>query len=233
MNYKVAIIGTGPVASILAHRIPASVRKVIIGRSKAEAARLADEVGGVASEQMSAVRGCRVVLLALDGAALPQALAEIRPHLDEGAVVVNMAADLLTDEIGVDLEGARLVAAKLIGHPREMELGTPGVVLLDRAGPEEAALLEPLLAGVGPIARGGERQAARALEAIARTVSRAVEEMRGQLAEAGLAGDLVRVAIGATAPGVLRDLARDGALPDAAVRHEMGAGEGAASGVFI
>lgn len=231
MNYKVAIIGTGPVASILAHRIPASVRKVIIGQSKAEAARLADEVGGVASEQMSAVRGCRVVLLALDGAALPQALAEIRPHLTEGAVVVNMAADLLTADLGADLEDVRLVAAKVIAHPRELELGSPGVVLLDRVEPAEVALLEPLLAAVGPVVQGDERVAARVQEAIAESMSRAVAELRRHLAEAGLDGDLVIVAIRAAAPGVLRDLVGEAGPADAAVRHEMGAGESAASGV--
>jgi pyrroline-5-carboxylate reductase len=231
LNYKVAIIGTGRVASILAHRIPASVRKVIIGQSKAEAARLADEVGGVASEQMSAVRGCRVVLLALDGAALPQALAEIQPHLTEGAVVVNMAADLLTGDIGVELEGARLVAAKVIGHPREMELGSPGVVLLDRVEPADAALLEPLLADVGPVIRGDERQAAQAHRFIVESMTRAVAELRRRLAEAGLAADLVTVAIGATAPGVLRDLASEAGPVDASVRHKMEAGESATSGV--
>ena len=50
MNDKIAIIGAGPLASILAHRIPTTARKVIIGRPKAAAVALADEVGGIASE---------------------------------------------------------------------------------------------------------------------------------------------------------------------------------------
>src|SRR5690606_22712576 len=77
VNDKIAIIGAGPLASILAHRIPSSARKVIIGRPKAAAVALADEVGGIASDQVSAVRGCRVVFLAVATPEVPQTVADI------------------------------------------------------------------------------------------------------------------------------------------------------------
>ncbi|MFZ5825151.1 MAG: pyrroline-5-carboxylate reductase family protein [Bacillota bacterium] len=231
MNYKVAIIGTGQMGSILAHRIPGSARKVIIGRRKAEAVELADEVGGVASDQMSAVRGCRVVFLAVPGSAIQQVLPEIQPHLDPGALVVNMATNLMTGEIGVE-GNLRLVAAKVIGHTREMKLGSPGVVVLDRVEPAEEELLEPLLEGLGPVTRGDERKVMAANTAVVEVMVRAEAELRRRLEEAGLDAELVPVAIGSAAPGVLRAVARGELGPFAQeIVRKMGAGETAASRV--
>lgn len=231
MSVKVAIIGAGHMASILAHRIPGSVRKVIIGRRKAEAVSLADEVGGIASDQVSAVRGCKVVFLAIPGSAVPQVLSEVQPHLQEGAVVVNMASDLITADLAGDDE-MRLAAAKVIGHAREIQLGAPGVVVLDRVEPAEAELLEPLLEGIGPVIRGDERKVMAANTAVVEVMARAEAELRRRLEEAGLDAALVPVAIGSAAPGVLRAVAKGELGPFAQeVIRRMGAGETAASRV--
>lgn len=231
MNDKVAIIGLGQMASILAHRIPGSVRKVIIGRRKAEAMPLADEVGGVASEQMSAVRGCRVIFLALPGAAIPQVLTAIQPHLSQDALVVNTASDLVTSEVATD-QGIRLVAAKVLGHPRELQLGSQGVVVLDLVELAEANLLEALLAPIGPVIQGNERQVTTAAAAIDEVLTRAEEELRRRLTELGLTADLVPVVIASTAPGVLRAMAGGEQEPDRReAMRKMGAGESAASRV--
>ncbi|MFZ5818039.1 MAG: pyrroline-5-carboxylate reductase family protein [Bacillota bacterium] len=231
MNFKVAIIGAGQMASILAHRIPGSIRKVIIGRRKADAVALADEVGGVATDQVSAVRGCRVILLAVPGTAVPQVLTDMQPHLDARALVVNMATDLMTDELA--LEGDRRVAsAKVIGHAREIELGSPGLVVLDRVEEAEADLLVSLLEGIGPVIRGDERTVMAANTAIIEVMVRAEAELRRRLEEVGLAAELVPVAIGSAAPGVLRAVAKGELGPFAReVVRRMGAGETAASRV--
>lgn len=231
MNYKVAIIGAGQMASILAHRIPGTVRKVIIGRRKAEAVALADEVGGIASDQVSAVRGCKVILLGIPGSAVPQVLADIQPHLAPEALVVNMATDLITAEVAVE-GNLHLAAAKVIGHAREMELGSPGVVVLDRVGPDQAEMLEALLEGVGPVVRGDERKVMAANTAIVEGMVKAEAELRRRLEEAGLDSELVPVAIGSAAPGVLRAVARGELGPFAQeIVRKMGAGETAASRV--
>lgn len=231
MNYKVAIIGAGQMASILAHRVPGSVRKVIIGRRKAEAVALADEVGGIASDQMSAVRGCKVIFLAVPGPALPQVLSEIQPHLMSEAVVVNMATEVMTDELPVEGD-LMVVAAKVIGHAREIELGSPGVVVLDRVEPAQAELLGPLLEGIGPVIRGDERKVMAANTAVVEVMVQAEAELRRRLEEVGLDAALVPVAIGSAAPGVLRAVARRELGPFAQeVVRKMGTGETAASRV--
>lgn len=205
MNDKIAIIGAGPLAAILALRIPTSVRKVIIGRPKAAAVALADEVGGIASDQASAVRGCRVVFLAVSAPEAAQVVADIRPHLSPGALVVNTAVDLATADLADD--GVHAAAAKVIGHPRELASGARGVVVIDHADPAEADLLAGLLAGVGPVVRGDERIAAAADQALAEVLAGARAELHRRLVDAGLPAEVVPAAIAAAGPGVLRALA--------------------------
>lgn len=230
MNDKIAIVGAGPLASILAHRIPSSARKVIIGRPKAAAVALADEVGGIASDQVSAVRGCRVVFLAVATPEVPQTVADIKPHLSEGALVVNMAPDLQTAELADD--GMRVAAAKIIGHHRELELGAPGVVVLDHVEPADADLLAKLLADLGPVVQGDEQTVQAAVRAVAEVLAGARDELHRRLVEAGLPARVVPAAIAAAGPGVLRALAAgEENATDGGVWQRAGAGETAASRV--
>jgi pyrroline-5-carboxylate reductase len=230
VNDKIAIIGAGPLASILAHRIPTSVRKVIIGRPKAAAVALADEVGGIASDQASAVRGCRVVFLAVPTPDVAQALADIRPHLSPEALVVNTAVDVPTADLADDR--LHVGAAKIIGHPQELEQGARAVVVLDHVGPADAELLTALLADLGPVIRGDERTVEAAARALSEVLAGARDELRRRLAEAGLPADVVPAAIAAAAPGVLRAMAlsEDNAA-ERGIRRHAGAGETAASRV--
>jgi len=230
VNDKIAIIGAGPLASILAHRIPTTARKVIIGRPKAAAVALADEVGGIASDQASAVRGCRVVFVAVPTSEVAQALADIRQHVSAGGLVVNMAADLSTEDLADD--GLRVVAAKLIGHPRELELGAQGVVVLDHVEPAEADLLAGLLADLGPVVQGDERIVQAAVSAVAEVLAGARDELHRRLVDAGLPANVVPAAIAAAGPGVLRALALgEEKSADGGVWRHAGTGETAASRV--
>ncbi len=232
LNYKVAIIGAGQLASILAHRIPGSVRKVIIARRRAEATALADEVGGVASDQMSAVRGCRIVFLAVPGSVIPSILQEIQPHLTEKVLVVNMATDVVTADLAAEFPNLSLGSAKMIGHAREVESGSPGVVIVDKVEPAEAELLGSLLEGIGPVIRGDERKVMLANTAIVEEMVRAEAGLRHRLQEIGLDRELLPVAVSAAAPGVLRAVARGelGVFAQEVVR-KMGTEETAVSRV--
>lgn len=225
MNDKVAIIGAGQLATILAHRIPGSVRKVIISRRKGEAVQLADEVGAIASDQPSAVRGCRAVLLAVPGSAVGQVVTDVEPHLQSETLLVNMATDLVTSEIPA-VDGARIAAAKVIGHVREMAMGVPGIVLIDRVEPADVAFLEGLLSGLGPVVQGDEQQVMLAQRVIVETMVRAEAELRQRLTEVGLAAELLPIAISSAAPGVLRAVSKGEIAPFAQEEiGKMGAGE--------
>lgn len=210
---KVAILGAGRLGSLLASRIPGSYRRVIIGRRKQRAAALADEVGGIASDQLSAVRGCNVVLLAVPGPAIPVILPELVPHLEPNALVVNMATDLDTNEIAEQFPRIRCVAAKLIGHAREMAHGAPGIVMLDGVTAAEEELLADMLGNLGPVIKDREEKVRQANTAVAEEMVKAERSLRARLLELGLEEDLIRIAIKTTGPGVLRSLSDNDAGP--------------------
>lgn len=230
MNDKIAILGAGPLASILARRIPSSVRKVIIGRPKAAAVALADEVGGIASDQASAVRGCRVVFLTVPAGEVSQALSDIQPHLSAEALVVNTATELTVSDL-TETTGLRIAAAKVIGHADDMALGSPGVVVLDQVDPADAELLETLLEQVGPVVRGDERRVQAALEAIRDVMVGARDDLHRRLVATGLPPEVASVAIAAAAPGVLRAVAGEGEMAGREGWRYAGADETAASRV--
>lgn len=201
---KVAIIGTGRLGTLVAGRIPANCRKVIISRRKGGAVHLADEVGGLAADQLTAVRGCQVVFLAVPGSAAIQVAQEVASFLDEGALLVNMATDVLTDEMAENVRRVRVAAAKIIGDAREMSLGSPGVVVVDHVDAGEEDRLRYLLAGLGSVIRDRETNVQAAHAAVAEVMTRAAADLRNRLGALGLTGDLARAAITTAGPGMLR-----------------------------
>jgi pyrroline-5-carboxylate reductase len=206
-GYKVAIIGAGAMGSLLAYRIPAGFRKVIISRERAGAAEIADEVGGLASDQVSAVRGCQVIFLAVPGSAASQFVREMKPHLAENALVVNMAPDLFTGDLAAEHADVRLAAAKVLGHSDELEAGARGVVVLDHVDEEAEERLRQLLELFGPVIRGSETMVQEAGAAVVAVMEEARRNLVDRLTVLGLDKHLARVVLAGAAPGVLRAMA--------------------------
>lgn len=222
---KVAVLGAGRMGALLASRLPGNIRKVVISRKRQRATALADEVGGIASDQLSAVRGAQVVFLALPGQALPQAVADLQAHLDQGALVVNLATEVDTPDLAAMFPQVRLVAAKVIGHALEMGHGSPGIVVLDGVSAEEEELLSELLSGLGPVIRDAEAKVRLAQTAVVEEVIRAEAALRERLQTLGLGAELIRIAIKTTAPGVFRSLSDGDAGPfvQEIIRRSQGA----------
>lgn len=193
-------------AALVAKRLPGTCRKVIIGTRKSQAAALADEVGGVASDQISAVRGCRVVFLALPGTGLAQAIQDAEVHLEPGAIMANLAIEISTRELQSQFPRLRIVAAKVIGHASELQQGAPAVVVLDHVNDSEEALLSGLLEGLGTVMRGDESKVLATHEAVTEVIGEAGAALRRRLSDLGLSREVISAAIHTLGPGVLRSL---------------------------
>ncbi len=203
---KHALIGAGHLAGLLAARMPAGCRKVIISRHRPRAAALADEVGGIASDQFSAVRGCTVVFLAVPGTAASRVIQDLAPHLDSDALLVNMATDLPTTALAAVFPRLRIGSAKLLGDVRELTLGAPGLVVLDQLEPADEERLRWLLAGLGTVIAGDEDLVSAVSDAMTEVLTATDESLRRRLAELGLEMGLARQVIGALGPGLFRSL---------------------------
>jgi pyrroline-5-carboxylate reductase len=210
---KVGIVGAGRLATLLATRLPTNCRKVVIGSRKSQAASLADEVGGIASDHFGAVRGCPVVFIAIPGEPAMQAFEEIVEHLDSDALLVNMVSELPTGEVIAALDHRRICAAKLIGQAREISLGSPGLVVLDYVEEHEEELLRSLLSGLGCIIRADESLVGSVTEIVARSVVQVDLALRQQLSEIGLERIAHDSVITTLAPGMLRSLSDPTAAP--------------------
>lgn len=234
MGLKVAIVGAGHMAALLAERIPMKIRKVIIAERKAEARAVADEVGAVASDQISAVRGCGLVFLTGSGATVPALLQEAVPHLSQGSLVINTAMEVNTAELAEAYPDLRVAAVKILGHAREMSHGSPGVVVIDHLKPEEAVRIRPLLEALGPVVQDDEGQVRSAHEVIVDALTNTVAELRRRLGDLGLKPELQAVAIRTVGPGVLRSLA-DGEsdFDSQEIDRKRGGGETAAVRVSL
>ncbi len=203
---KVAIIGVDRVAAVLANRLPGACRKVIIGTRKSSAAALADEVGGLASDQISAVRGCRVVFLAVPASAVPHVIHDAVPHLEPGAILANLALDLPTSDLSAQFPRQRIAAVKIIGHPTELERGATAVVVIDRVDEREAELLGGLLDGLGTVLRGEESKAMAVHQSVVEAMTQAGAALRRRLLELGVDREVIAAAISTLGPGILRTL---------------------------
>lgn len=203
---KVAIIGAGRIAALLAGRLPSTCRKVIIGTRKSRAAVLADEVGGLASDQISAVRGCRVVFLAVPGSAMTQVIQDAEPHLDADAIIANLALDVSTETLKSMFPRLRFAAVKIIGHVAELQNGASAVVVLDHTDEREEQLLGDLLDGLGTVVRGEESKVMAVHQAVVETMSEAGTTLRRRLTDLGLDREVISAAITALGPGILRSL---------------------------
>lgn len=231
-RFKVAIVGAGQLGTLLANRIPANCRKVVISQQKARAVQLADEVGGIASDQVSAVRGCRVVFLAVPGTAIVPVIQEVGPHLEDGALLVNMSADVMTDQLADTFPKIKFAAAKVIGHAREMALGNPGVVVLDHVAGDEEEMLRSLLEGLGHVTVDKESKVMAAHAAVVSVMVRAEAELRHLLEEVGLDRTLAQAAITTAGPGVLRSVSEGDIGPFIrGVMERLRAGEAGISGL--
>jgi pyrroline-5-carboxylate reductase len=210
--------------ALLANRIPGQFRKVIISRDRAEAAQVADEVGGLAADQISAVRGCQVVFLLVSGSTMPQLVRDMSPHLAEGALVVNMATDVTTADLITEFPKLRFAAAKVLGHAREMSLGARGVVVIDHADEGAVEELHSLLDGLGPVVRGSEETVRSAGAAVAEVMEDAQTRVLTRLTQLGLERHLAQLVLAAAGPAVLRTLAEADETVPAGAMHTRNVG---------
>lgn len=201
---KVAVLGTGPLAALLARSLPRVCRKWIVSPLRARAQALADEVGAVSSDSPAAVRGAAVLLLTTEGENVREVIEALEPHLASGALLINCVLDVETEELKRRFPHLRIGAAHLMGSPLEVGAGSPSVLVLDYLDEEDARQVAELLSSVGTV-ESGEESKVRAAFAAARDVAGRLEaELRDRLAVLGWEGAALDAAVRNLVPGLLR-----------------------------
>lgn len=135
----IAVLGAGRMGSVAAEQLPEDVKKIIIDQDAETAERIADRIGGSASQDYTALSDADMVLLLLPASVIPEAAEKAVKYLKPGTIVLNMATKgEIPEKLKSDFPGIRFVDAKIIGHADSMREGAPCMVI---AGTEDDELL--------------------------------------------------------------------------------------------
>lgn len=220
---RVAILGTGSMGgAILAGltRPGVAVDGVVVTRRTAASAP--PVVAGVESlaleddrqANVRAVRGARIVLVAVKPAMVPDLLREIADAIEPGAVVVSVAAGVTTATMEAIVPNP--VVRAMPNTPALVGLGVTGVAAGSSADGDAVALVEALFATVGEVVVVPEGQI-DALSAVSGSgpayVFLLVERWIAAAVELGFTADQARLMVEQTVRGAAELLAATGEDP--------------------
>lgn len=230
----IAILGTGSMGgAILSGLLDPSVvvegglRVTNRSTAKADALR-SDAVASYATEvepggNLEAVRGARVVLLAVKPVGILDLASEIAEALEPGAIVVSVAAGVTIASIEARLPVGTAVLRAMPNTPSVVRLGVTGVSAGSSVTAEQAALAASVFATVGEVVELPESQI-DALSAISGSgpayVFFLIEQYREAARRLGFDEAQASVLVDATFRGASELLAHEG-LPPAELRRRV------------
>ena len=112
----VAIIGTGRMGSLIAHKICSRYNVILIDKDLRKCGLLAKEVSGLATSEYSMLPLSDYIITALPATVIPEVIKELKLFVKREHILINISTD--TDKsVFEPLNGlCRLVSAKVIGH---------------------------------------------------------------------------------------------------------------------
>lgn len=152
---RAAFIGGGNMAGALLHGLvragaPAALQQVVEPLAARRAALEAELGVTTLAQPQAALRAAGVVVLAVKPQQLREACAQLRPHLQAGALVVSVAAGVRARDIARWL-GTEAVVRTMPNTPALIGRGVTGMAALPAVSAAHRAQAEALLAGCGPV----------------------------------------------------------------------------------
>jgi pyrroline-5-carboxylate reductase len=156
LDEGITVIGVGHMGAALVRGITAGVsplfqpgRVRVIDRAPGLAGALAEALGVVACDRVDhAVAGASVVLLCVKPQSMPATLAELEPHLVDGAIVISVAAGVSLSTLASALPRAVVVRA-MPNTPALIGRGASAFALAEDAPPRARATAAAILGAVG------------------------------------------------------------------------------------
>lgn len=151
---RIAVLGAGNMGrALLRGMLKADWAKpqslVATSRRPERAAELSKELGIDAhTDNLRAAKWADVIVLGVKPQILPQIMAEIAPAVDEGDVIISIAAGVHTASIEAALPGASVVRT-MPNLPVTVEAGATAIAMGKRARPEHAAVARAVFESVG------------------------------------------------------------------------------------
>ena len=151
---KITFIGGGNMARALVGGLRASgvaAGQITVADPSAEQRQaIADDFGvSVTADNAAAVRGRRVVVLAVKPQAMATALASIRADLPVSALVISVAAGITLDTLATHLSAAQPCVRAMPNTPALYQAGITGMVASPPVSVDDRSLAERILSGAG------------------------------------------------------------------------------------
>ena len=193
---RLAVLGTGVMGeAVLAGALAGgwSAADVVATVRRPERAAQLEQAHGVATSQdnVEAVRGAGVVLVAVKPKDVVALLTEVGGALEPGAVVVSLVAGLPTAAFEAALPTGTPVVRTMPNTPAQIGAGVTAISPGAHATDEHLALVERLLAGTGLVVRVAEKDQ-DAVSAVSGSGPAYVFYVVDALAEAGVLLGLTR-----------------------------------------
>lgn len=224
----IALLGVGSMGgAILTGLRDPQVRSehpiTVTTRSAASASAFADaaDVVALASEHdpaanRTAVRGARVVIVAVKPWAVPEMLRDIAADLDPGTIVVSVAAGVTTASMEQALPPHTAVVRAMPNTPSHLGLGMTGIAGGTHASPADVELVRSIFTTVGEVLVVSEDQ----IDAVTAVSGSGpaylflyVEEMAAAARRLGFEADHARLLAEQTVIGAAELLRRSGEDP--------------------
>src|SRR5262249_33186863 len=164
LDKKLAVLGAGKLGGILLRAYlrqglfkPKNVTATVKHAEKAAA--LSKELGvNVTSDNRKAVKGADIILLGLKPQTVGDVLKEIAPEVDEGALIISVAASVPTSYLeqhlcaaggGKGHDGKTAVVRAMPNTPSAVGCGMTGICRGAHAGPEHLEIVRAMFDAVG------------------------------------------------------------------------------------
>ncbi|MCL6520815.1 MAG: pyrroline-5-carboxylate reductase [Firmicutes bacterium] len=161
-SIRLGLVGAGEMAEALLAGLVGGGRlrpeRILVNNrsNRARLEHLAAHWGVRATREKAALAEADLLVLAVKPADAAEALAQLRPHVREGAALVSVVAGLPTEAILARLGRELPVVRAMPNTPSRVGEGATALAAGRLAGPRELALARQLFAGVGRVVEVGE-----------------------------------------------------------------------------
>ena len=205
MTICVAVVGAGRMGAVVAKQLPRNTRKMIIDIDLEKADRLAEMVGGTASDRLTRADSADLVAVVLPTPAVNQTVSELTGIVKPGAIILNMATTARIDPGTVEKNaGIFIIDAKIIGHAMSISRGEPGIVVVDCTDRKRYQRIKDQLPGFHKVVQG-EADRVEKINKIASTEGiKAAVKVRRKLAAQDIPEEWIDVAIRTVCAGTMK-----------------------------
>ena len=205
MAVSVVVIGAGRMGSVVAAQLPRATRKLIVDSDIEKARRLAQRVGGKASDNLADTAKATMIFLVLPAPAINDVIARLVKIVRKGCMFLNMATTAhVNPSLIEDNPHVFITDARIIGHAMSISKGEPGIVVVACEDEQKTARIRDQLPGFHKVVQGDARLVEKINSVSSTEGLRAAVKVRKKLSAIDIPEEWIDVAITTVCAGTIK-----------------------------